>query len=38
MECAGMAVVDLLALILLVSSVALAATGSGAPTGRRQRR
>jgi hypothetical protein len=38
MECAGMAVVDLVALILLVSSVALAATGSGAPTGRRSRR
>jgi Na+-transporting methylmalonyl-CoA/oxaloacetate decarboxylase gamma subunit len=37
MECAGMAVV-LLALILLVSSVALAVTGAGAPTGRRERR
>jgi hypothetical protein len=38
MECAGMAVVDLLALILLVSSVALAVTAAGAPTGRRERR
>jgi hypothetical protein len=33
-----MAVIDLLALILLAGSVALAATGAGASTGRRERR
>jgi len=33
-----MAVIDLLALILLVSSVALAATGTGTQSGRRERR
>jgi hypothetical protein len=33
-----MAVIDLLALVLLAGSVALAVTGSGGPPGRRQRR
>jgi len=33
-----MAVIDLLALVLLAGSVALAVTGAGAPSGRRQRR
>jgi hypothetical protein len=38
MECSGMAVIDLLVLLLLGSGVVLAMTGGPTPSGRRKQR